>query len=125
MMNYDKASYFDINKAVAEALGLNTDYSQDYSKEFKKNHPNSVWFMQKDRLHFEHKDWCNNWSDAGPIIMENKINLEYNSEVIDEWSALGGYFNGLKYDIECSHINPLRAVMIVFLKLKDVEKWPQ
>ncbi len=66
-----------------------------------------------------YKNYCNSWADMGPIMEREKINLEFDSKVVGECSALGGYFNGLRFDKEFSHKNPLRAAAIVFLMMKE------
>lgn len=60
-------------------------------------------------------DYCNNWSDAGPIIVEHRINIEWH-----EWKngifrpyALNNETMKSRYDT-----NPLRAAMIVFLEMQ-------
>ena len=111
-MNYGTMSDFEINKAVAETLGFKLSDGQHYKP--------SVGYFRKttEGSAFTTFNPCNNPADAWPIILENKISIEADSKVIGEWSALGGNFNGLKYDVESSHENPLRAAMIVFLKIK-------
>ena len=59
-------------------------------------------------------DYCNNWSDAGPIIVEHRINIEWH-----EWK--NGIFRPYALNNEtmksCYDTNPLRAAMIVFLEM--------
>lgn len=61
-------------------------------------------------------DYCNNWSDAGPIIVEHRINIEWH-----EWK--NGIFRPYALNNEtmksCYDTNPLRAAMIVFLGMHD------
>ena len=52
--------------------------------------------------------YTTNWSDAGPIIVENQICL---LSLNDKWRA-----HDFKYIAE--HKNPLRAAMIVFLEMQ-------
>lgn len=62
---------------------------------------------------FKAKDYCNNPDDAWPIIVDNKISLTCHQSR-GEWSAV---FNA---DNICFHANnPLRAAMIVFLKMNE------
>lgn len=60
-------------------------------------------------------DYCNNWSDAGPIIVEHRINIEWH-----EWK--NGIFRPYSLNNEtmksCYDTNPLRAAMIVFLEMQ-------
>lgn len=73
----------------------------------------------------KHADYCNSWADAGPIIAENKISLNwYESE--GKWTAAGDYeMEDGVWDWEklpesdASHANPLRAAMIVFLMMQE------
>ena len=58
-------------------------------------------------------DYCNNPSDAWPIILENKISIIAPENGIKGWEALS-------LDCLSEHeVNPLRAAMIVFLMMKD------
>lgn len=60
------------------------------------------------------KDYCNNPSDAWPIIVENKIGITF---VNGEWrasSVAAGYH-------EFSNINALRAVCCCFLLMNNVD----
>ncbi|AUR83810.1 NinX [Vibrio phage 1.042.O._10N.286.45.B8] len=68
---------------------------------------------------FKAPDYCNNPSDAWPIILENKIGVMYNWNRVDLWSAISPKSG---YDCDCNDKNPLRAAMICFLKMKDAEK---
>lgn len=68
---------------------------------------------------------CNNPAEAWPIIVENKISLNY---MVSE-SAWCTHVDGLMtdgcwcWDIDPEHyhdhVNPLRAAMIVFLMMKE------
>ena len=61
----------------------------------------------------EVKDYCNNPSDAWPIIFENEISLVVVEDGV--WVArFGSVFD------ESS--NPLRSAMIVYLMIEDEEK---
>ena len=67
-------------------------------------------------------DYCNNWADAGPVMLENKIGIETTS-LSCEWMARTCSTNMSNMMFRCSkHKNPLRAAMIVFLMMKDAEK---
>ena len=80
-------------------------------------HPDGSVTFRDDRGRLKgRKNYCNNPSDAWPIIVENKIKIEpvrrvrnYN-EWYEEWDA------SVNSPHFCeSHKNPLRAAMIVFL----------
>lgn len=118
MKDYASMSDFEINSAVHNAL---------------LSEPYSMLFMGNDRIEWTSKDgreivtdrvpytkngvhdYCNNPSDAWPIIVDNKISLTCHQSR-GEWSAV---FNTENI---CFHANnPLRAAMIVFLMMKGGE----
>lgn len=96
MNKYTELSDFEINKKVAEKLGLN----------FKDGVvvKNGEWF---------YFDPCNNPSDAMPIINEYGISLIYQDRKF-QFATNDG-------NIECCIANPLKAAMIIFLCMKDAE----
>lgn len=118
-MNYEEASDFEINKAVAEALGYETRDRGKYLDKFLVNFPNSVWFARPNQHHLEHKDFCNNPSDSWPIIIEHKISIEWTGDGI--WGAIG-CFGSIFSAANSAGINPLRCAMIVFLKEQGVSE---
>lgn len=70
-------------------------------------------------------DYCNKPDDAMPIIIENKISIAFDTNE-NEWLAWGDFeFDQCGWDmineptIYCSHANPLRAAMIVFLQMQE------
>ena len=115
MKNYEDMSDFEINSAVHNAL---------------MQEPYKIEFLGNDRVRWvrgstdvttgkvaysKHslKDYCNNPSDAWPIIIDNKISLTCHHSR-GEWSAV---FNAENI---CFHANnPLRAAMVVFLKMNE------
>ncbi len=118
-MNYDDLSDFDINQLVSEALGHELMPDDYYTSVFNANYPNSVWSIKPDQLHEEHNDYCNNPSDAWLIIVENKIETRWSFD--DNWAARitnQGQAGEFKM-FESWHKNPLRAAMIVFLRMKE------
>jgi len=64
-------------------------------------------------------DYCNNPSDAWPIILENKISIQHNVLTRGaDWFAGVYCFDG--EPIETDYMdNPLRAAMIVYLMMGD------
>ncbi|EKS7399384.1 DUF2591 family protein [Enterobacter roggenkampii] len=61
---------------------------------------------------------CNNWLEAGLIIVENKISI-YAAVLGDsrgEWGAEASFTEHYHF-----HDNPLRAAMIVFLMMQDAK----
>ena len=110
-MNYEEMSDFEINQAVTcevhgcQMWGVNKDGS------FYQ-----CGVLGDSYIHQPVIDYCNNPSDAWPIIVANRINV-YASEGPDfmPWMAgCGG--------MVASNRNPLRAAMIVFLMMRDEAK---
>ena len=107
MKDYSKMSDFEINKAVATALGMDVSGATE----------------ENNMMYGYVPDICNNPSDAWPIIFSSRIML--NPYCADElWKAevpcgFDGFF---KEYATCYHRNPLRAAMIVFLMMKDKDK---
>ena len=107
MKDYSKMSDFEINKAVATALGMDVSGATE----------------ENNMMYGYVPDICNNPSDAWPIIFSSRIML--NPYCADElWKAevpcgFDGFF---KEYATCYHRNPLRAAMIVFLMMKDEDK---
>ena len=67
-------------------------------------------------------DYCNDWADAGPIIVESKIGIE-TTATSNEWMARTCSTNISNMMFRChKDKNPLRAAMIVFLMMKDGKK---
>lgn len=89
MKNYEDMSDFDINCRVhAEVMqisGLNS---------------------------FKAKDYCNNPSDAWPIIVDNEIS-------INSWALSDGWRADRFGHFDTEDDKPLRAAMIVFLKMNE------
>ena len=63
--------------------------------------------------HLYHLDYCKYWSDIGPIIEREKINLE---PLVDGWSA-GGYALGVYAHAE----TPTKAAALCYLKMRESE----
>lgn len=117
MNKYRDKSYFEINKAVAAALKLNT---------IAYDRTGIVLFDDMDATPF---DPCNNPTDAMPIIIENGISLikfEHNYIAAAPGffveGQLGGEMYGLKSKLFSDNRGPYRAAMEVFLMMKEVEK---
>lgn len=119
MKNYAEMSDFEINKMAALVLGESPFISQCINFGCGESSV-PVGFGNCMR----NVDYCNNWADAGPVILENRISLfladgsiacAYSKNVYDEFGCVEGY------EFEVEHKNPLRAAMIVFLMMKDNE----
>lgn len=126
MKDYSKMSDFEVNKAVAINVGGYQGHVEHMKHGVKESDRDS-----HGMFYFE-RDYCNNPSDAWPIIVENSISIvSYGVEFSAEygWSAFYGgvcvnYDHEIEsnFEIECSDKNPLRAAMIVYLMMKDKEK---
>ena len=103
-MNYEVMSDFEINKAVAIALGHKCYYDNG---SFTNGLMGSS-VVVKGNGTIGSVNFVNSWADAGPIIQENKIPL---NPFRDAWTA------GERRDVKSK--NPLRAAMIVFLMMKE------
>lgn len=115
MKSYADMSDNDINAAVASSLGV----------EFEQHESGIYVSIKRDIGNVVSitgiVDYCNNWADAGPVILENKIGIETTSSSC-EWMARTCSTNMSNMMFRCSkHKNPLRAAMIVFLMMKDSE----
>ena len=110
MKDYASMSDFEVNKAV---LRLVIDY-EDIATDPKDN-TGGVWFG--DGAKWYQFNPCCNVADAWPVIFENKIWLR---ELFGTWQARGfPTKNHPMSEVMCEHANPLRAAMVVFLKMKD------
>ena len=115
-MNYEDMSDFEINVEVANALSVDFEtHEQGVYVSIKRDDCNVVSVAGI-------VDYCNNWSDAGPVMVENKIGIETTAISI-EWIARTCSTNMSNMTFRChKHKNPLRAAMIVFLMLADATK---
>lgn len=115
-MNYEQMSDFEINKAVAEALNLTVCDEQYLHYGDRDERVVLVEIVKGGSV--EGKDYCNNPSDAWPMIVENQIHIiprfYYCPRTKDDWHC---HRNGHS----ATDVNPLRAAMIVFLKMKEGE----
>ena len=109
-MNYEEMSDFEINKQVAINRGGYQGHVEHMQHGVKESDRASHGLL------FTERDYCNNPSDAWPIILVNRINI-YASEGPDfmPWMAgCGGMM--------VSNKNPLRAAMVVFLMMQEQYK---
>lgn len=125
-MNYEDMSDFEVNGAVA-AIVTGGDVIEKYDMAEAPT-ADGVQVVYKVGVHGEFLDYCNNPSDAWPIVVDNEITIAKHVSN-DEWEAYGGGYE-VNYDHEIESCrdaefmdkNPLRAAMICFLKMKDTEK---
>ena len=104
MLNYEEMSDLQINLLVAKAVGV--DAAENSGVVFgavKHEGDNVVSVMGV-------VDYCNNPSDAMPILIEMKIGFKWVNGSCTASSVLCGYH-------ESTSDNPLRAAMIVFLMM--------
>lgn len=110
-MNFETATDFEINMVVATKLGLKYIHTRDGKVCYQTQHGGSLVV-----------DFCNNPSDAMPIILENRISFHleegdefvYNGVEYDEWNGSVSRYH-YTYDIENINSKPLRSAMILFL----------
>ena len=112
-MNYEEMSDFEVNGCVSMHMhGFSwIEFVDGCASHVKCGDECSPGFAM-----IEVSDYCNNPSDAWPIILVNRINI-YASEGPDfmPWMAgCGGMM--------VSNKNPLRAAMIVFLMVQEQAK---
>lgn len=133
-MNYEEMSDFEINKAVhfkmigtgkvKERYRLSkADFVDVFHNEFGENPGPAVIAVMcyvRDGVSDGYNpfggafDYCNNPSDAMPILVENKIGFKWFNGSCTASSVLRGYH-------ESTSNNPLRAAMIVFLMMNEKE----
>ena len=109
-MNYEEMSDFEVNGCISMHMhGFSwIEFVDGCASHVKCGDECSPGFAM-----IEVSDYCNNPSDAWPIIVANRINV-YASEGPDfmPWMAgCGG--------MVASNRNPLRAAMIVFLMMQE------
>ena len=110
---YNAMSDFEINKRVADCLGvawhvIGSDGSWVYADKYCE--------LGDGGKAIDLPDYCNNPADAWPIIVENKIFTRYDDVVMNQWMA------GLNHqNIVGLSNNPLRAAMIVYLMMIEGE----
>lgn len=109
MNKYTELSDFEINKAVFHKAKIKHKYFRFL--------PNGV-ITYNIKGKYKVFDPCNNPSDAMPIIIENKICMNYVDSDIG-WGAC--HFDGEKGELEVYDKNYYRVAMICFLLMKDAE----
>lgn len=102
MNKYTELSDFEVNKKVAEKLGLAYEVTRY-----------GVVTRMSNKEQWREFDPCNNPTDAMPIINEYGISLIYQDRQFQFATSDG--------NIECCIANPLKAAMIIFMCIKDAE----
>lgn len=118
-MDYSKLSDHEINKMVA--ISLDKDVMPDDCQDFGISGFPEVMLRSGDI-----KNYCNDASDAWPIIVGKKLSL-INAD--DKWlcapedepidGVTGDSVHMIYSGDGVEHENPLRAAMIVFLMMQD------
>lgn len=126
MKDYASMSDFEINKLVAIANG----YPHDDCDIAKLNNP-MVGVEWDDDTDYATKtlDYCNNPADAWSIIVQGGISLIkctvgsgcWSAEIITDIDEATDNLFQCQSSFDYQDANPLRAAMIVFLKMKEVE----
>ena len=107
-MNYETMSDNELNMMVADLRGGYAGNVHDSESMVKVSDPNS------GGLFYMEVDYCNNPSDAWPIIVENSITFNYDTAQVH----VSSYFNeSIKKSTNRKYA--LRAAMIVFLMMQE------
>lgn len=126
MKDYSKMSDAEIAMRVACSIdGVDVDdngipkYAVDC---YLYNSANSIKWLRVGDDEFEFFNPCNNPSDAWPIMKESLIGVTPDEDGVTmhfygDWTARAHCKN-----LQFTDKNPLRAVMIVYLMMKDEEK---
>lgn len=117
-MKYEEMSDFEINKLVVDKhLHMFVNESKSRGRL-----DSDVWVFDSEGLpRNTNYNPCNKPSDAWPVIVDNGITISPQDNGC-EWEASHGLDENLNSKFEEWDINPLRAAMICFLKMKDAEK---
>ncbi|EMP4185691.1 DUF2591 family protein [Proteus mirabilis] len=102
MNKYTELSDFEVNKKVAEKLGLAYEVTRY-----------GVVTRMSNKEQWREFNPCNNPADAMPIINEYGISLIYQDRRF-QFATNDG-------NIECCIANPLKAAMIILLCMKGAE----
>ena len=115
-MRYEDMSEFEVNGYVSMHMhGFSwIEFVDGYTSHVKCGNERSPGFAM-----IEVPDYCNNPSDAWPIISRNLIGVSPDEDGVTchfygDWTA-----RAFCSQIFCTHKNPLRAAMIVFLMMRD------
>lgn len=114
MKNYEEMSDFEINKRVA--LIVSVAFNGD-GEPVRFVECDTGAYADFNEIEF---DPCNNPEDAWPIIVEHEIDVIQNNgqDCPLATNSAVMMFRGDDVFI-CQHENPLRAAMIVFLKMNE------
>jgi hypothetical protein len=104
-------SDFEINVLICNYLPIMVEEVQN---------ENAPSVMVNDIIDMYPIDPINDWGVMGPLIFDSNISITTD---LGEWTAYSGFYNGnaVEFDEYASHKNPLRAVAIVYLLIKQDE----
>lgn len=115
-MNYEDMSDNEINEQVADLIGgyAGNVHGSETRVKVKDAATNGMFYMEVD--------YCNNPSDAWPIMRDCLIGVSPDEDGVTchfygDWTA-SAFCSQLSY----THKNPLRAAMIVFLMMQEKAK---
>lgn len=113
-MDYSQLSDQEINMLVAKIQHPDKTFIES------KTRPPSVVLLNHINMWI---DYCNNWSDAGPIIVDSEISLNSYSgtwEASYEYDApIGAFGTDELVTKAVEGKNPLRTAMIAFLMKRE------
>lgn len=110
-MDYSKLSDFEINKAVAQLEFKNSYSIQD--EPASDADPKCSVEPEFGAVNIS-VDYCNNPNDAWPVILNNAIQMNYDTCEVH----CDSYFAPSAGKVSAPHKRALRAAMIVYLKMK-------
>ena len=109
MSKYEEISDFEINTAVVKALRL--PFKAEFCNVFLDHGFDEGAFV------YTRVDYCNNPSDAWPIIVDNKIGITHGSVMCSAVALV----NNEVIQVACEPSEILRAAMTVFLMMKEAK----
>lgn len=119
MNKYTGLSDFEINKAVAISIGFPCYYGDgSYTNGLGLRAAIVRGRNNRGNYMLGGFDPCNNPSDAMPIIIDNKIGMNFVNNDIG-WAAIDNCEN--KGELEAYDKNYYRVAMVCFLLMKDAE----
>lgn len=114
MTNFDLLTDFELNLMAARLL---LDWDDIETAPRKKEQTAVAW---ADGYNWYNFDPCNDWRVVGPLLVTHKISLTIKNRY---FPTLSWVATEVTSDVEpktSSHANPLRAAVIVFLKMRGV-----
>lgn len=108
-MNYESMSDHRINALVTSVVFGCEEWEYNDAEFYHCGIDGSGYFSQPIL------NYCNNPSDAWPIISEKRISIEYRDH--KSLAPVAKRFGSNSHNI--AHENPLRAAMIVFLMMSE------